>query len=815
MEKYNITGMSCAACSARVENAVSKVDGVEKCSVNLLTNSMTVEGSAAPMQIIEAVEKAGYGAKAESTKESRPQKSENSTIKHRLISSVVILIVLMYVSMGHSMLKFPIPDFFGNNPASVALLQMTLSALVMVINQNFFINGFKGAIKGAPNMDTLVAMGSGMSFLYSLYALFEMTNALAAGNGAKASMLMHDLYFESAAMIVTLITVGKLLEARSKGKTTDAIRKLINLAPKTAYIIKDGKEIEIPVDRLKPEDIFIVKAGQSIPADGIVIEGHGAVDESSLTGESMPAEKKEGDLVSAASVNTTGYLKCRAVKVGGDTLLSQIIKMVSDTAASKAPIAKAADKVAGVFVPVVIVIAVITVITWLAFGQSVGFAIARGVSVLVISCPCALGLATPVAVMVGCGVGAKYGILFKTAAALEEAGRAKTVVLDKTGTITSGTPEVTDIFGDDTDELLQLAYSIEKNSEHPLAGAVVRYAKSKGVHSLKVSDFNVLPGNGVSAVIDESKIIGGSLMFIKSRTQIPENMETKAEELSDSGKTPLFFCKDNKTLGIIAVADKIKEDSTEAIAELKRMGLYVVMLTGDNERTASAIGKAAGVDRIIAGVLPDGKSNAVKELQKDGNVIMVGDGINDAPALMAADTGIAVGAGTDIAIDSADVVLMKSKLSDIPSAIKLSRGALRNIHQNLFWAFFYNVIGIPLAAGVWIPIFGWKLNPMFGAAAMSLSSIFVVTNALRLNFINLGNKKERKKVMKKTIKIEGMMCSHCSGRVQKCLEELSFVASADVRYETGLAEVTLNSDASDDVLKNIIEEQGYKVISIE
>ena len=808
--------MSCAACSARVEKAVSGVPGVEKCSVNLLTNSMTVEGTAEASVIISAVEKTGYGAALEGVKKSEKNENNENRIKYRLVSSVIILAVLMYFSMGASMFGLPLPEFF-ENPAVNAVMQMFMAGIVMVINQKFFISGFKGLINRAPNMDTLVALGSGASFLYSLYALAAMINEM--GSGGDYHIYAHDLYFESAAMILTLITVGKLLEERSKGKTTDAILGLMKLAPKNALVERDGCEIEIPATDLVVGDIFIVRAGASIPADGVITEGNGSIDESSITGESIPVEKAEGDSVCAASVNTVGFFKCRATKVGQDTLLSQIIKMVSDASASKAPIAKVADRVSGIFVPVVITVAVVTAIVWLMLGESVGFAVARGVSVLVISCPCALGLATPVAVMVGSGVGAKNGILFKTAAALEETGRAKIAVLDKTGTITSGTPEVTDVFfadGVSRDELLELAYSVEKKSEHPLGRAVVRFAEENNVKCHELSEFRVLPGNGVSGRLNKEVYYGGSQAFSEKITDIPEDIRLASQKFADEGKTPLFFCSENGVLGIIAVADKIRDDSADAVSRLQAFGVKVVMLTGDNQRTAEAIGRTAGIECVIAGVLPDGKERAVRELQRDGKVIMVGDGINDAPALTAADIGIAVGAGTDIAIDSADVVLMKSNLSDVAAAITLSRGALRNIHQNLFWAFFYNAIGIPLAAGVFINLFGWKLNPMFGAAAMSLSSFFVVTNALRLNFIKIRSgkniKPERKKKMTKTMKIEGMMCGHCSGRVKKVLEELSGVASAEVSHEAGTAIVTLSADIADEVLKKCVEDQGYTVV---
>ena len=822
MEQYNITGMSCAACSARVEKAVAGIDGVTACSVNLLTNSMGVEGSASGAEIIAAVEKAGYGAskKGAAKKSSDDALSDKETpvLKKRLFWSLGFLAVLMYVSMGHMMWGWKLPPFLEGNHIAVGLLQLLLTAAVMVINQKFFVSGFKALLKRAPNMDTLVALGAGASFVYSTYALFAMT----AAEGAAQMAYMHEFYFESAAMILALITVGKMLEARSKGRTTDALKGLMKLAPKTAVVVRENSEVEIPVEQVKKGDIFVVRPGGSIPVDGVVTEGGSAVDESALTGESIPVDKTVGDTVSAATVNQSGYLRCEATKVGEDTTLSQIIKMVSDAAATKAPIAKAADKVSGVFVPAVIAIAAITVIIWLLAGEGVGFALARGISVLVISCPCALGLATPVAIMVGSGVGAKNGILFKTAVSLEETGRAEIAALDKTGTITSGEPRVTDVIpanGVSENELLHLAYSLECKSEHPLAKAVNAKAEELGISADNVIDFEVMPGNGLAAMLGGEKIIGGSMKYIGSVVEVPQELMTTAQKLAGDGKTPLLFAKHGSLCGIVAVADTIKEDSAQAVKELQNMGIRVVMLTGDNERTARAIGRQAGVDEVIAGVLPDGKENVIKTLKKQGRVVMVGDGINDAPALTRADTGIAIGAGTDIAIDAADVVLMKSRLSDVPAAIRLSRQALKNIHENLFWAFIYNAAGIPLAAGALIPMLGLQLNPMFAAAAMSLSSFCVVTNALRLNLFDVhSTKKDRKikkkeqKIMEKTMKIEGMMCGHCSGRVKKCLEELPQVAEAVVSHEAGTAIVKLNADISDDVLKKTVEEQGYKVL---
>ena len=825
MEQYNVTGMSCAACSARVEKAVSKVDGVTSCSVNLLMNSMGVEGTASPESIIAAVEAAGYGASlknapsaAKAAQKEEIKDKETPKMKKRLAASVVFLAVLMYFSMGH-MVGLPLPSYFVGDHAAVGLVELLLTVAIMVINQRFFISGFKGLINRAPNMDTLVALGSTAAFAYSVYALFGAIKAQTAGDMQTAMSYMHEYYFESAAMILTLITVGKMLESRSKGKTTDALKGLMELAPKTANIIKDGKEQSVPVDRVQKGDIFVVRPGESIPVDGTVIEGTSAVDESALTGESLPVDKQEGSFVSAGTVNRSGFIRCEASRVGEDTTLSQIIKMVADAAATKAPIAKIADKVSAVFVPSVIAIAVVTIIGWLIAGRDFGFALARGISVLVISCPCALGLATPVAITVGSGVGARNGILFKTAVSLEEAGKAKTVVLDKTGTVTSGKPVVTDILPAESTsgkKLLEYAYSLETKSEHPLAGAVNLKAEESGLTAREVTDFEALPGNGLVAKLDGKELVGGNLGFISERAQVSAQQREAAESLAEQGKTPLFFAYGGKLLGTVAVADTIKEDGAAAIAELHKMGLEVIMLTGDNQRTADAVGKAAGVDRVIAGVMPDGKEKVVRELSEQGKTIMVGDGINDAPALTRADTGIAIGAGTDIAIDAADIVLVKSRLGDVPAAIKLSRATLRNIKENLFWAFIYNVIGIPVAAGVFINLFGWQLNPMFAAAAMSLSSFCVVTNALRLNFFKTGAKpekktKEEKKTMEKTLKIEGMMCGHCEATVKKALEELPQVTSAEVSHESGTAKVTLNADISDDALKAVVEAKGYKV----
>lgn len=832
MKKFNVTGMSCAACSSRVEKAVSKVEGVQSCSVSLLTNSMGVEGSASDESIIAAVEKAGYGAsvagaeKKQSAETDQLKDKDTPVLMHRLIASVGCLVVLMYISMGHMMWGWPLPAFFADNHIAMGLAQLLLCVIIMVINQKFFINGFKGLIHRSPNMDTLVALGSGASFVYSVYALFAMTDAQVKGNADLVMSYMHEFYFESAAMILTLITVGKMLEAHSKGKTTNALKALLNLAPKKATLLIDGKETEVTVDKVKKGDVFVVRPGESIPVDAEITDGSTAVDESALTGESIPVDKTVGDSVSAGTINKSGFIKCSATAVGEDTALSQIIKMVSDAAATKAPVAKIADKVSGVFVPAVIVIALITIAVWLLCGQTVGYALARGISVLVISCPCALGLATPVAIMVGNGMGARKGILFKTAASLEEAGKTQIAVLDKTGTITKGEPKVTDIipFEITENELLKYAYSIEIKSEHPLAKAIIVKAEELSLNPYEVTDFKAESGNGLSAEYNGKRIIGGSKKYISSLIGISNDISSRADSLSEEGKTPLFFMKGDKLLGIIAVADVIKEESPQAVKELQNMGIKVVMLTGDNERTAKAVGKLAGVDEVIAGVMPDGKEKVVAELKKQGKVLMVGDGINDAPALTRADIGMAIGSGTDIAIDAADVVLMKSKLTDVPVAVRLSRKTLRNIHENLFWAFIYNVIGIPLAAGVWIPLLGWQLNPMFGAAAMSLSSFCVVTNALRLNFFDITNPKKDRKIkykskkddnaMTKTMKIDGMMCSHCEGRVKQCLEGLSQVSAADVSHEKGTAVVTLTAEVSNDVLKKTVEDQGYNVISI-
>ena len=856
MEQYTVTGMSCAACSARVEKAVSKVDGVTSCSVSLLTNSMGVEGTASPEEIIKAVTEAGYGAEKRESKEKIGTSQEASykedmlkdretpVLRKRLIASVIFLAALMYISMGHMMWGWPLPKYFDENHIAMGLAQLLLTVIIMVINQKFFISGFKGLIHRAPNMDTLVALGSSAAFIYSTYALFAMTDAQVKGDTSGVMSYMHEFYFESAAMILTLITVGKMLESVSKGRTTDALKSLMKLAPKTAVILSDGIEKEVPVEQVKKGDIFVVRPGENIPVDGIVLDGNSAVNEAALTGESIPVDKTEGDSVSAATVNQSGFLKCEATRVGEDTTLSQIIQMVSDAAATKAPIAKVADKVSGVFVPIVIIIAIITTAVWLLVGETVGFALARGISVLVISCPCALGLATPVAIMVGNGVGAKNGIMFKTAVSLEETGKIQIVALDKTGTITNGTPKVTDMLpaeGITEEELLALAFSLEKKSEHPLAKAVIEKAENDKAKFSEVSDFKALPGNGLIGVMDGKTIIGGNYKFISERAKVSEEMKDKSEKLSEEGKTPLFFAREGKCVGIIAVADVIKEDAARAVSELKNMGIHVVMLTGDNERTAKAIGKQAGVDEVIAGVLPDGKEAVVRKLKEKGKTAMVGDGINDAPALTRADIGIAIGAGTDIAIDAADVVLMKSRLKDVPAAIRLSRKTLRNIHENLFWAFIYNVIGIPLAAGVWIPVFGWQLNPMFGAAAMSLSSFCVVTNALRLNMcrvhdagrdkmlknrvtdssnnkeISAGrHEKEIKEVnlMEKTMKIEGMMCGHCEATVKKALEEIQGVSEAVVSHTEGTAVVKLENDVADETLKKAVEDRDYKVVSI-
>lgn len=832
MKKFNVTGMSCAACSSRVEKAVLKVEGVQSCSVSLLTNSMGVEGSASEESIIAAVEKAGYGAsvagaeKKQSAEADQLKDKDTPVLMHRLIASVGFLVVLMYISMGHMMWGWPLPAFFADNHIAMGLAQLLLCVIIMVINQKFFISGFKGLIHRSPNMDTLVALGSGASFVYSVYALFAMTDAQVKGNAELVMSYMHEFYFESAAMILTLITVGKMLEAHSKGKTTNALKALLNLAPKKATLLIDGKETEVTVDKVKKGDVFVVRPGESIPVDAEITDGSTAVDESALTGESIPVDKVVGDTVSAGTINKSGFIKCSATAVGEDTALSQIIKMVSDAAATKAPVAKIADKVSGVFVPAVIVIALITIAVWLLCGQTVGYALARGISVLVISCPCALGLATPVAIMVGNGMGARKGILFKTAASLEEAGKTQIAVLDKTGTITKGEPKVTDIipFEITENELLKYAYSIEVKSEHPLAKAIIVKAEELSLNPYEVTDFKAESGSGLSAEYNGKRIIGGSKKYISSLISISNDILSKSDKLSEEGKTPLFFMLDNKLLGIIAVADVIKEESPQAIKQLQNMGIKVVMLTGDNERTAKAVGKLAGVDEVIAGVMPDGKEKVVAELKKQGKVLMVGDGINDAPALTRADIGMAIGSGTDIAIDAADVVFMKSKLTDVPAAVRLSRKTLRNIHENLFWAFIYNVIGIPLAAGVWIPLLGWQLNPMFGAAAMSLSSFCVVTNALRLNFFDITNPKKDRKIkykskkddnaMTKTMKIDGMMCSHCEGRVKQSLEGLAQVSQAEVSHEKGTAVVTLTAEVSNDVLKKTVEDQGYNVISI-
>ena len=836
MEQYTVTGMSCAACSARVEKAVSKVPGVTACSVSLLTNSMGVEGTASQADIIKAVVDAGYGAsvKGEETaaasvsyqaEEEALADHETPVLKKRLLASLGFLMVLMYFSMGHMMWGWPVPAFFENNHVAMGLLQLLLAAIVMVINQKFFINGFRGLLHKAPNMDTLVALGSGASFVWSTYALFALSDAQLRGDMDGVMTYMHEFYFESAAMILTLITVGKMLEARSKGKTTDALKGLMKLAPKTAVVLRDGKETTVPIAQVRKGDVFVVRPGENIPVDGVVLEGSSAVNESALTGESIPVDKETGDLVSAATVNQSGFLRCEATRVGEDTTLSQIIKMVSDAAATKAPIAKIADRVSGVFVPAVITIAVLTTFGWLLLGETLGFALARGISVLVISCPCALGLATPVAIMVGNGMGAKNGILFKTAVSLEETGRVEIVALDKTGTITKGEPVVTDLLpaeGATEMELLSMAGSLEKKSEHPLAKAVLKKAEEEPVTISEVSEFTALPGNGLSGRLNGEELLGGNLTFISSRVTVPETIKKEAQTLAGEGKTPLFFAKGGRLAGIIAVADTIKEDSPKAVKELQNMGIHVVMLTGDNERTAKAVGAQAGVDEVIAGVLPDGKESVIRSLKSKGKVAMVGDGINDAPALTRADIGIAIGAGTDVAIDAADVVLMKSRLSDVPAAIRLSRATLRNIHENLFWAFFYNVIGIPLAMGVWIPLFGWQLNPMFGAAAMSLSSFCVVSNALRLNFFDMyrsdrdkkikEKKKKETKTMEKTLKVEGMMCEHCEARVKKALEAVPGVESAIASHKDGTAVVTLSQDVPYETLKKAVEDQDYKVI---
>lgn len=844
MKQYIVTGMSCAACSARVEKAVSKVEGVTSCSVSLLTNSMGVEGTADADAIMKAVEEAGYGARPKEQKnasessgtgmssqmleqEEMLKDHDTPVLKKRLWTSLGFLIVLMYFSMGHMMWNWPLPGWLEGNHVAMGLLQMLLTIAIMVINQKFFISGFKGLFHGAPNMDTLVALGSSAAFGYSTYALFAMTDMQVKGDMDGVMSYMHEFYFESAAMILTLITVGKMLEAHSKGKTTDALKGLMKLAPKTAVVLRDGKEVTVPIREVKPKDIFVVRPGENIPVDGRILEGESAVNESALTGESIPVDKTAGDEVSAATLNQSGFLKCEATRVGEDTTLSQIIQMVSDAAATKAPIAKIADKVSGVFVPAVITIAVVTTLVWLLCGADFGYALARGISVLVISCPCALGLATPVAIMVGNGMGARNGIMFKTASSLEETGKTQIVALDKTGTITNGEPDVTDVIpvgGITEQELLQFALNLEQKSEHPLAKAILKRASELQLLAGDITDFQALPGNGLTAKQDGVTFFAGNENFIKDKVKIPDEIKDDAKKLSNQGKTPLYFAKEDGLLGIIVVADLMKEDSQAAIKELQNMGIQVVMLTGDNERTAQAIGELAGVDDVIAGVLPDGKEAVIRELKKKGKVAMVGDGINDAPALTRADIGIAIGAGTDIAIDAADIVLMKSRLKDVPAAIRLSRATLRNIHENLFWAFFYNIIGIPLAAGVWIPLFHWELNPMFGAAAMSLSSFCVVTNALRLNLFRMYDahkdkkrkyKKVEEKQMERTMKIEGMMCGHCEARVKKCLEELPEVTEAVVSHEAGTAVVTLNAEVANDVLKKAVEDQDYKVVSIE
>ena len=854
MEQYTVTGMSCAACSTRVEKAVSKVPGVTSCSVSLLTNSMGVEGTASADSIVAAVTEAGYGAslkgagaesRSASADEDALKDRETPVLKRRLIISIGFLAVLMYFSMGHMMWGWPLPSWFEGNYVAMGLVQMILAGIIMVINQKFFVNGFKSLWHRSPNMDTLVALGSMASYVWSVFALFLMTDAEVHGDMAGVMKYMDEFYFESAAMILTLITVGKMLEARSKGKTTDALKSLMKLAPKTAVLVQNGEEVTVPVEQVKKGDIFVVRPGENIPVDGIVLEGASAVNEAALTGESIPVDKTEGDLVSAATMNQSGYIRCEASRVGEDTTLSQIIRMVSDAAATKAPIAKIADKVSGVFVPVVITVACITTVVWLLLGREFAYALARGISVLVISCPCALGLATPVAIMVGNGLGAKNGILFKTAVSLEETGKMQIVALDKTGTITEGEPVVTDLIpveGISETELLTVAYALEQKSEHPLAKAVIKRGQERSVDKFEVQDFTALPGNGLSAVLDGQRIVGGSMTFIKEKSGLSEAMQEICNRLAQEGKTPLLFTLDDKLIGVIAVADTIKKDSREAIRQLKNMGIHVVMLTGDNERTARAIGAEAGVDEVIAGVLPDGKESVIRKLKEQGKTAMVGDGINDAPALTRADMGVAIGAGADVAIDAADVVLMKSSLRDVAAAIRLSRATLRNIHENLFWAFIYNIIGIPLAAGAWVH-FGLTLNPMFGAAAMSLSSFCVVSNALRLNFCRLHDASRDKKIksaiikdtimntdsqeesemesgkegttMTKTMKIEGMMCGHCEARVKKVLEALAEVDSAEVSHEAGTAVVTLNSDVQDEVLKKTVEDQDYKVTSIQ
>lgn len=840
MEQYLVTGMSCAACSARVEKAVSKVKGVTSCSVSLLTNSMGVEGTASPEAIIQAVQQAGYGASkkgAESTPAAGSDSDaladhETPVLRKRLTASVGFLAVLMYLSMGHMMWNWPLPSFFNGNHIAMGLVQMLLTIIIMVINRKFFVSGFQSLLHRSPNMDTLVALGSGAAFVYSTYALFAMTDAQVKGDMDTVMHYMHEFYFESAAMILTLITVGKMLEAHSKGKTTSALKGLMNLSPKTAVLLRDGAEVTVPIEQVRKGDIFVVRPGESIPVDGVILDGTSAINESALTGESIPVDKSQGDSVSAATINQSGFLRCEATRVGEDTTLSQIIRMVNDAAATKAPIAKVADKVSGIFVPAVIAIAIVTIAVWLLVGQSVGYALARGISVLVISCPCALGLATPVAIMVGNGVGAKHGILFKTAVSLEEAGKVQIVALDKTGTITCGEPKVTDILpseGITPESLLSMAVSLEQKSEHPLAKAILEYGKEQNLQIAEVTQFQALPGNGLTAVLDGHTLYGGNASCIAKAARIPDAMQAKAQELANAGKTPLFFSRDDVFLGMIAVADVLKEESPEAIRQLRNMGIQVVMLTGDNEQTAKAIGKQAGVDHVIAGVLPDGKEAVIRKLSKQGKVAMVGDGINDAPALTRADIGIAIGAGTDVAIDAADIVLMKSRLTDVPAAIRLSRAALRNIHENLFWAFIYNIIGIPLAAGVWIPLFGWKLNPMFGAAAMSLSSFCVVTNALRLNLFRISRADKDRKLktalsnlsladsqssssLELTLHIKGMMCGHCEATVKNCLEAFPEVEEAIVSHEAGTAVLKLNAQPNLSALKKAVKEKGYQVL---
>lgn len=835
MERYNVSGMSCAACSSRVEKAVSSLPGINSCNVSLLTNSMTVEGNADSRDIIAAVEKAGYKARLEKEQEGREGKDsfspdeETAKLKRRLTASLVFLVILMYFSMGHMMWGWPIPRFMEGNHIAMGLLQLILTAAVMVINQKFFISGFKGLIHRAPNMDTLVAIGAAAAFIYSTAALFLMTDAQLEGDISSVEGYMHEFYFESAAMILTLITVGKMLEARSKGKTTDAIRRLMSLAPEKATVIRGDREVIVPVAQVKKGDIFVLRPGERVPVDGTIVEGKSAIDESALTGESIPAEKGEGDSVSAATINTSGYLKCRAVRVGEDTTLAQIVRLVSDAAATKAPVAKIADKVSGIFVPAVMAISLLTLAVWLAAGQSMGFALARGISVLVISCPCALGLATPVAIMAGSGKGARSGILFKTAAAMEETGKIQIVALDKTGTVTKGHPEVADIVTAESvheEQLLRLAFDLESRSEHPLAVAIVEEASRRGMEAAEVSEFEALPGRGLVAVREGRVIAGGNLQFISSKAEVTENISAEARRISSQGKTPLFFSEDGKMIGMIAVADSIKEDSHKAVEELENMGIKVVMLTGDNEAAARSIGEKAGISRVIAQVLPSEKEKVIRTLQKQGKTAMVGDGINDAPALTRADVGIAIGAGTDIAVDAADVVLMKNSLRDVPAAIRLSRSALKIIHENLFWAFIYNVVGIPLAAGVFISALGWQLNPMFAAAAMSLSSFCVVTNALRLNLVNvyderkdhkikIRKKRKEDKLMEKTMKIEGMMCGHCEATVKKTLESIEGVESAEVSHEKGTAVVICSSELENEVLRQAVEEQDYRVTAIE